>query len=72
MIDEWLARRPAAGERLQVGAKELAKLLGHLVFGSQVVPGGRKYMQAMLSSFAKSTCSPVTPPLVTARERALL
>ena len=30
MIDEWLARRPAAGERLQVGAKELAKLLGHL------------------------------------------
>jgi hypothetical protein len=47
-----LARRPAAGERLQVGAKELAKLLGHLVFGSQVVPGGRTYMQAMLSSFA--------------------
>ena len=52
MIDEWMARRPAAGERLQVGAKELAKLLGHLVFGSQVVPGGRTYMQAMLSSFA--------------------
>mgnify|MGYP001376956744 CR=1 FL=1 len=24
MIDEWMARRPAAGERLQVAAKELA------------------------------------------------
>ena len=52
MINEWAARRPAAGERLVVGAKELAKLLGHLVFGSQVVPGGRTYMQSMLSSFA--------------------
>jgi hypothetical protein len=52
MINDWMARRPEAGERLQVGAKELAKLLGHLVFGSQVVPGGRTYMQAMLSSFA--------------------
>jgi hypothetical protein len=52
MIDAWLARRPAAGERLQVGARELAQLLGHLVFGSQVVPGGRTYMQSMLSSFA--------------------
>ena len=52
MIDEWMARRPAAGEELRVGPKELARLLGHLVFGSQVVPGGRTYMQAMLSSFA--------------------
>ena len=51
MIDEWLGRRPASGEALEVHAKELAKLLGHLVFGSQVVPGGRTYMQAMLSSF---------------------
>ena len=52
MIDAWLARRPALGEELGVGAKELAQLLGHLVFGSQVVPGGRTYMQSMLSSFA--------------------
>ena len=52
MIDEWMARRPAAGERLLVGARDLARLLGHLVFGSQAVPGGRTYMQAMLSSFA--------------------
>ena len=52
MIDAWMARRPAAGEQLRVGAKELAQLLGHLVFGSQVVPGGRTYMQSMLSSFA--------------------
>jgi hypothetical protein len=47
-----MARRPPAGEELSVGAKELAKLLGHLVFGSQVIPGGRTYMQSMLSSFA--------------------
>jgi hypothetical protein len=52
MIDAWMARRPPAGEELSVGAKELAKLLGHLVFGSQVIPGGRTYMQSMLSSFA--------------------
>ena len=52
LLDYWMSRRPAAGERLQVDAKELAKLPGHLVFGSQVVPGGRTYMQSMLSSFA--------------------
>ena len=33
------------------GAKELASLLGKLVFASQVVPGGRTYMQQMLASF---------------------
>ena len=32
--------------------RELAKLLGHLVFASQVVPGGRTYMQNMLSAFS--------------------
>ena len=31
---------------------EVAKLLGHLVFASQVVPGGRTYMQSMLSTFS--------------------
>ena len=52
MIEEWAARRPVASEaELEVEPKELAKLLGHLVFASQVVPLGRTYMQAMLSSF---------------------
>ena len=52
MIDEWATRRPALLEdELEVEPKELAKLLGHLVFASQVVPLGRTYMQAMLSSF---------------------
>ena len=32
--------------------KPLASLLGKLVFASQVVPGGRTYMQGMLSQFA--------------------
>jgi hypothetical protein len=31
---------------------ELAQLMGHLVFASQVVPGGRTYMQGMLSQMA--------------------
>ena len=34
-----------------MGALELARFLGHLVFASQVIPGGRTYMQGMLSSF---------------------
>ena len=48
LIDEWRARRPG-GEL--AGAKELASLLWKLVFASQVVPGGRTYMQQMLASF---------------------
>ena len=52
MIDSWQQQRPASGGRLVVEPKELASLLGHLVFASQCVPGGRTYMQAMLSSFA--------------------
>ena len=51
MIDDWRARRPRAGSTLRVPPRELAVLLGHLVFGSQVVPGGRTYMQGMLSQF---------------------
>ena len=38
-------------ERVDVEPKELASLLGKLVFASQVVSGGRTYMQGMLSSF---------------------
>ena len=53
MLDEWRARRPAAGRAAaEASPRELASLLGHLVFASQCVPGGRTYMQGMLSSFA--------------------
>ena len=51
MIEKWLARRPRHDELLAADPKELASLLGHLVFASQVVPGGRTYMQNMLSVF---------------------
>ena len=44
--------RPEAGRApLWVAPVEMARLLGHLVFASQVVQGGRVAMQAMLSSF---------------------
>ena len=52
MIDEWSSRRPKGREAYPADPREVAKLLGHLVFVSQVVPCGRTYMQAMLSSFA--------------------
>ena len=49
---EWKARRPrAGGGELRVDARELARMLGHLVFVSQVVPGGRPAMMSMLASF---------------------
>ena len=51
-LAEWRARRPrACGGELRVDARELARMLGHLVFVSQVVPGGRPAMMSMLSSF---------------------
>ena len=52
-LDEWLARRPPAGgaEQEIVEPRELAVLLGHLIFASQVMPHGRVYMQGMLASF---------------------
>ena len=52
MISEWLAREPGRGEKMRAGPVELARLLGHLVFASQVVEGGRTYMQGMLGQFA--------------------
>ena len=58
MFDEWMRRRPkkgkapAKGRGAEAEPKQLAKLLGHLVFASQVVPGGRIYMQNMLRQFA--------------------
>ena len=48
----WRARKPQPGAgELRVDARELAAMLGHLVFVSQVVPGGRPAMMSMLSSF---------------------
>ena len=51
LLDEWKARRPAKGGRTLVEPKELASLLGNLVFASQCVLNGRVYMQGMLSAF---------------------
>ena len=45
-LEEWSARRATSTTADPV---ELAQLLGYLVFASQVVPGGRTYMQGMLS-----------------------
>ena len=52
MIADWTNMRPRSGQApLRVEPVEMARLLGHLVFASQVVQGGRVAMQAMLSSF---------------------
>jgi len=50
LVQEWLARKPKRGVA-KAEPTELARLLGLLVFASQVVPGGRVYMQGMLSQF---------------------
>ena len=49
----WRARRPARGARALeiVDPRELAVLLGNLVFASQVMPNARVYLQGMLASF---------------------
>jgi hypothetical protein len=49
-IGEWQDRKPSRGH-LEVEPRPLASLLGKLVFSSQVVRGGRTYMQGMLSQF---------------------
>lgn len=46
-IESWLALEPEEGG-LRVEPRELASFLGKLVFVSQVVRGGRTYMQGML------------------------
>jgi len=52
LIDEWAALEPSAGQAaLRVEPVPLASLLGQLVFSSEVIPGSRVYMQAMLSQF---------------------
>jgi hypothetical protein len=42
-VDEWLSSKPRSGD-MEVDPLELARLLGRLVFVSQVVRGGRTYM----------------------------
>ena len=54
LIDEWQswqAGEAAAGRAARAQPKELASLLGKLVFASQVVWNGRPFMQSLLSSF---------------------
>ena len=51
MVSEWQAREPCGAGQLRVKPAELASLLGHLVFASEVVPQGRLYMMAMLRQF---------------------
>jgi hypothetical protein len=50
LFDEWMRRKPKHGS-FRADPVELARLLGLLVFASQVVPAGRVYMQGMLSQF---------------------
>ena len=42
LIDDWLAYEPSPGRPPEdADPKELASFLGHLVFASEVIPGGR-------------------------------
>ena len=57
LIASWMDRRPkdweeSEGVRAEAEPKELASLLGLLVFCSAAVPHGRTYMQGMLRQFA--------------------
>ena len=57
LIETWMMRRPdgrkaAKGGSAQAEPKELASLLGMLVFSAAAVPRGRTYMQGMLRQFA--------------------
>ena len=55
-IESWQSRKPEGGKgELEVDPRELAQLLGRLVFASQVVRGGRTYMQGMLAAFKGMT-----------------
>ena len=49
-LNGWKERRPSEGT-LKADPRELASTLGKLIFASQVVKGGRTYMQGMLSQF---------------------
>ena len=49
-IEGWLVRAPREGTML-AEPREVASLMGKLVFASQVVAGGRTYLQCVLSAF---------------------
>ena len=52
LIDEWIEKEPPPGrppERAE--PRELASVLGQLVFASEVIPNARVYMQSMLRQF---------------------
>ena len=51
MIGQWSARKPPGGGDLSVDPRDLACLLGNLVFVSEAVRGGRTYLQCCLGSF---------------------
>ena len=51
LLNAWLEKKPASTKTSKCDPTELARLLGQLVFASQVVQGGRTYMQGMLSQF---------------------
>ena len=50
LIRDWLSRE-VPDESVEADPREVAQLLGKLVFASQVVSGGRTYLQNMLSVF---------------------
>ena len=50
LLHEWSGRRVKLAAE-GADPKEMAHLLGHLVFASQVIPGGRVFMQSMLQQF---------------------
>ena len=51
MIHQWSARKPPGRGDLSVDPRDLACLLGNLVFVSEAVRGGRTYLQCCLGSF---------------------
>ena len=58
LVDQWLSRRPSDetdswGLEEVAEPKELASLLGLLVFCASAVPNGRTHMQGMLRQFAR-------------------
>ena len=44
MIESWMLRRPSGGFGATAEPRELAELMGHLVFASEVLPRGRTYL----------------------------
>ncbi len=51
MLDMWAEKRPATGCGGSAEPLNLARFLGHLIFASEMVPGGRAFMQALLRQF---------------------